>query len=131
MARNDRIRAGQLRHAVQIMNLASEQDTFGGPVTADATVFATVPAKIEAVNGREMYAAQQVVSQVTHRVTVRWLAGVKAKMDVWFTENIGSPAVPVTRKFQILDVQNPDEKHHVLWLMCIERNDSAYEVAGR
>lgn len=129
--KNDRIRAGQLRHRVQLMNLASEQDTFGGPVTADAAVFATVPARIEALSGRELYNAQQMTAQVTHRVTIRWVAGVKAKMDVWFTENIGSPAVAVTRQFQIMDVLNPDEKHHVLLLMCIERDDSAYEVAGQ
>jgi SPP1 family predicted phage head-tail adaptor len=113
------------------MNLASEQDGFGGPVTSDATPFATVWASIEAVSGKELYSAQQMTAQVTHLVTIRWVPGVKSKMDVWFTDLIGSPAAPLTRQFQILDVQNPDEKQHVLLLYCIERDDSAYEVAGQ
>jgi SPP1 family predicted phage head-tail adaptor len=106
------------------MNLASQQDAFGGPITADATVFAMVRASIEALTGRELYQAQQKVSEVTHKVTMRWMSGVKPNMNVWFSE--GTPTV--TRVFQILDVQNPDEKHHVLWLMCLERDASAYEL---
>jgi SPP1 family predicted phage head-tail adaptor len=109
------------------MDLATQQDQFGGPITADAAPFATVRASIEALSGRELYQAQQMVAQVTHLVTIRWMAGLKSKMDVWFSE--GSPVV--TRQFQILDVQNPDEKHHVLLLYCIERDYSAYEIAGQ
>jgi SPP1 family predicted phage head-tail adaptor len=109
------------------MSLPTQQDAMGGPITADMTIFATVRASIEALTGRELYSAQQMVAQVTHRVTIRWMAGVKSRMVVWFTENIGSPATSLTRQFQILDVQNPDEKHHLLWLMCMERDESAYE----
>ena len=131
MPRRDTIRAGKLRHAIQIINLSTQVDQFGGPVTADATVFATVRASIEALSGRELYQAQQVVAEVTHLVTIRWMAGVKAKMDVWFAEGIGSPTVITTRQFQIMHVDNPDEQHHVLLLYCIERDDSAYQGPGQ
>ena len=121
------MRAGALRHVVQLVSLAAQQDSFGGPITADATVFATVRASIEAMSGKELYAAQQMSSQVTHRVTVRWLPGVTSSMDVWFTS--GSPAL--TRQFQVMSILNPDELNKLLVMLCIERDDSKFEVAGQ
>ena len=127
MPRRDVIRAGKLRHRIQLMNPAKQQDQFGGPITADMQTFATVWGSVEMVSGRELYKAQQMVAQVTHLVTIRWLAGVHSKMVVWFSE--GSPII--TRQFRILYIENPDEKHHVLLLHCIEIDESAYEVAGQ
>ena len=119
MSRQTVIRAGELRHVVQIVSLPSQQDSFGGPIQSDAAVFASVRGSVRALSGRELYSAQQMVSEVTHKVTVRWLPGVKAKMDVAFSA--GSPAV--TRYFQILYVLNPDELNKLLVLLCIERDD--------
>ncbi len=127
MSRQTMVQAGKLRHVVQILNLATQQDAFGGPVTADAKVFATLRGSVEALAGKELYTAQQMVAEVTHKVTVRWYPGIKAKMDVWFST--GSPVV--TRQFQIMAVLNPDELNKLLILMCIERDDSAFEVPGQ
>ena len=121
------IQAGRLRHVVQIMSPATQQGLMGGPVTADMVAFATLRASIESLQGRELYSAQQMVAEVTHKVTVRWCAGIKAKMDVWFST--GSPSV--TRQFQILYVLNTDELNKKLVLFCVERDDSAYEVPGQ
>jgi SPP1 family predicted phage head-tail adaptor len=121
------IESGKLRHRIQLISLPKVQGAMGGPITADAPVFAIVWGRIEALSGRELYKAQQMVAQVTHLVTIRWLAGVKSNMEVWFSE--GSPVV--TRQFRILYQENPDEKHHVLLLYCLERDDSAYEGPGQ
>ena len=129
MPQRTKIEAGKLRHTVQIMNLSKVQDSTGGPVTADATVFATVRASIETLSGRELYKAQQMVSQVTHLVTIRWYPGIQSRMLVWFSEPV--EGVTVTRQFRILYTENPDEKHHVLLLYCIEVDESAYEIAGQ
>lgn len=95
------------------------QDTFGGWTIGDDSIFAAdVPAKIETLTGRELYAAQQKVSEVTHKITIRWQPGIVAKMNVlWFDE--------ASRFFQIEDRQDPDGRRIRLELLCIERDDSA------
>lgn len=115
-----RIKAGELRQIIQIVQPTLAQDSFGGwQIDAD-NLYSEVWAKVEALNGRELYAAQQKISEVTHRITIRWMPGVKAKQNVWFD----------SREFQIEAVENPDEIQHLLYLLCIERDDSAREAAG-
>jgi SPP1 family predicted phage head-tail adaptor len=116
------LQAGKLRHIISILRQNLTQDSFGGTVIGDDTVlFASVPAVIETLTGRELYSAQQKVSEVTHRITIRWQPGIRANMNVqWFDE--------IDRFFQIQDVQNPDGVHVLLHLMCIERNDSSRQA---
>jgi SPP1 family predicted phage head-tail adaptor len=111
------------------MQPSKVQDATGGLVTADATLVAEVWASIEHLSGRALYAAQQVVSECTHLITIRWIPGIEAKMLVWFYD-IASPVV-APRQFRIEDVASPDEVHHYLELLVIERDDSSYEVPGR
>ena len=114
------LEAGKLRHRITILRMNLTQDSFGGFQQGDNSVFAQdVPAAIETLSGRELYAAQQKVSEVTHKITIRWQPGIKAKMNVlWFDEDFN-------RFFQIQAVENPDGVHVRLELLCIERNDSA------
>lgn len=116
------IRAGELRHRITIVDPNVKQDTFGDTQASDASIFAeNVPAKIETLTGRELWSAQQKVSQVTHRITIRWMRGVLAKMNVkWFDER--------DRFFQIQAVENPDGRHKRIELLCVERDDSARGV---
>jgi SPP1 family predicted phage head-tail adaptor len=122
------IKAGKLRFPIQLVSRSTVQDAAGGVAPADAVPFATVWANIEGVSQAEVYEALQMTAQVTHKVTIRYLPGVKANMDVVFS-NGASP--DVTRVFTIIAVVNPDERPHVLYLMCLERDDSAYTVAGQ
>ena len=116
-----RIQAGQLRHRISIVRPNLTQDSFGGTQIGDDSLFADrVPASIETLTGRELYAAQQKVSEVTHRITIRWMRGIVAKMNVsWADES---------KFFQIQAVENPDGRHKLLHLLCIERDDSARNV---
>jgi SPP1 family predicted phage head-tail adaptor len=113
------IAAGELRHRISILRMNVTQDSFGGWQIGDDSIFsADVPAKIETLTGRELYAAQQKVSEVTHKITIRWQPGILAKMNVlWSDEG--------NRFFQIEDRQDPDGRRIRLELLCIERDDSA------
>lgn len=116
------IQAGKLRHIVSILRANLTQDSFGGwQIGDDSILAANVPAVIETLTGRELYAAQQKVSEVTHKITIRWQPGIRAQMNVqWFDE--------IDRFFQIESVENPDGVHVLLQLLCIERNDSARQA---
>jgi len=115
-----RIEAGKLRHRVQLVQPTLVQDASGGIEEDQASIFATVWASIEALSGRELYAAQQKVSDVTHKITMRYMAGVTAKLNVRFGN----------REFQIQAVENPDERTKILNLLCLERDSSAREQGG-
>jgi SPP1 family predicted phage head-tail adaptor len=120
MKLKSRISAGDLRQQIKIVDLTNVQDSFGGVAIDSATPFATVWAAVEPLSGRELYTAQQKVSEVTHRITIRWMEGVKARQNVWFND----------RQFQIEAVENPEERNIVLYLLCIELDDSAREQGG-
>lgn len=111
------MRAGELRHVISIQDLDPNGDDFGG--LSVRTDFATnVRAKITALQGRELYRAQQVVAEVTHEVEIRYIPGVKAKMTVLFNG----------RRFEIQAVLNPTERTKELHLLCLERNDGSVGV---
>jgi SPP1 family predicted phage head-tail adaptor len=115
------VRAGDLRHPIQIVKPTLAQDSAGGWEIDQAGVFANVWAAIEPLTGRELFAAQQKVSEVTHKITIRYTPGVLASMNVWFED----------REFQIQAVENPEERNIVLVLLAIERDNSAREQAGQ
>lgn len=125
MARIPQIRSGRLRFPIQIIQRSSQQDAAGGIVGGGAVVFATVWADIETTQGQEIYTALQMTEQITHKVTIRYMPGVRAKMDVVWNDG------DLTHVYTIMDIQNPDGRPHVLYLMCLERDDSAYTVAGQ
>jgi SPP1 family predicted phage head-tail adaptor len=116
------INGTNFRWPIKIVQPNLTRDSFGGTRSDDATVFAEVWAAVEALSattfGRTVYAAQQEVSEVTHRVTIRYLDGIKSSMNVWHRD----------RQFQIQAIVDPDEQQKVLFLLCIERNDSAIET---
>jgi SPP1 family predicted phage head-tail adaptor len=120
MPLNSRISAGQLRHQIKIVDLTNSQDSFGGVAIDSATPFATVWAAVESLSGRDLYTAQQKNSQVTHRITMRWMDGVFARQNVWYGD----------RQFQIEYVENVKELNKILYLFCVERDDSAREQGG-
>jgi SPP1 family predicted phage head-tail adaptor len=112
VAQSSNIAAGKLRHLVQIVTPNSRQDTFGGTNVQDDSNLAELPAAVEALVGRELYAAQQINPEVTHKITIRYMDGIRAKMNVLFRG----------RFFQIEAPLDPDERQRMLILLCIERN---------
>ncbi len=103
------VKAGRLRHRVTLQNAADTADGGGGFTTTWSDV-ATVWAAIEPLKSRERLFAQQLETPVTHRVTIRYRAGVTAKMRLKFG----------ARVFNIRGVINAGERDRTLELLCEE-----------
>lgn len=103
------IRAGSLRHSVVIQERTLTADAYGGRTEAWAT-FATVWANVEPLSSSEQWRAQQVQSSVSHKVTIRYLAGIDSKMRVKHG----------TRYLHIGSIRNVDERNIELELLCTE-----------
>lgn len=68
-------------------------------------------AKIEPLSGAELWRAQQVQGEVTHRITVRFFKGLKA--DWRFRRGL--------RLFEITQVIDRDAKGEYHECLCVER----------
>jgi SPP1 family predicted phage head-tail adaptor len=117
---NSKIESGALRHRVTIVALASgNQDSTGGFSLGDYSPVLECWAEIRTASGSEALGAGAEVSTVQKFVTIRYPdVAITAAMQVVF----GS------RKFQIVSVENPDERPKKLVLRCIEINDSREQI---
>ena len=86
------MRAGSLRHRVTIQRYELAVDE-----------------SVEAVSGREFFASQQVQSEVTHKVTIRFRPGVAADMRIVYGGRVFGIVAPL-----------PDNRGTRLVLMCRE-----------
>lgn len=117
---NTRLQAGKLRQRIQVVDPSSVFDDAGGQLPAWTPFGPPDWAAVEALTGRELYSAQQVVAEVSHKITMRYRIGISSKQAVQFND----------RFFQIQAVLNPDEQTKLLYLLCLERNDSARDAGG-
>ena len=123
MALSNKLQTGKLRHRIEIVQPSGMQDSFGG-VSQDPSLWSKVVttwANIEAMSGRDQFAASEFVSTSTHRITIRYPRGltITNAMYVWFKG----------RTFQITAVLNPDERNKMLYLMAVEVNNSTQQIA--
>jgi SPP1 family predicted phage head-tail adaptor len=93
-----------------------QQDKFGEPIPQWGTV-ATRWGKIEPLSGRELWQAQQVQADVTHRIRLRYFAGLHPKHRFAKAE----PKLGTTRIFSILGTPNPDERKREQLCLCKEQ----------
>lgn len=101
---------GALQHQVYILQRNTRRDANGDFLPP--VVFATCWARVQALTDKYTEKAQQVVTEATHRVTVRYIPGLDTSMQVQFNGRI----------FNIAAILDPDERQVELWLMCYERN---------
>lgn len=109
------MRAGRLRHRVTIQERTGDANAYNEPADTWTDVV-TLSAGVEPISGREFFASQQVHGTVSHRITLRYYAGVTIKHRVKWTD----PATSVARIFDINAVIDRDERHRSLELMCTE-----------
>ena len=100
---------GDLRHRITLQSPPTTQDSYGAP-TGDYTDVATIWANINPISGRELFAAEQFASEITHRVRIRYRAGVTSSMRVKYGD----------RNFEIMYVINEYERDRITQLMCKE-----------
>ena len=109
------MQAARLRHRVSLESQSTSKDTFGQPLQSWATVL-TCWAAVEPLSGRELLAARQMASEVTHRVIVRYQAALAAPRTVMtYRVNFGE------RYFDIREVLNTDERDREVHMLCVER----------
>lgn len=108
------LRAGELRHAVQIQTASSTRDAAGQPVSA-WTVVLTTRAKIENSGGqayKESFSNSSLAAQSTDLLTIRWPGNsitVAPGMRVIFGNNT----------FLVQDVDNVLHRNRVVRLACL------------
>ena len=102
--------AGQLKHKLDIETELSSQDTYGQTTQEWVVFLRGLWASVEPMSGREYFSSQQVNAEVSHRIKIRYKAGIKPKMRVKFG----------TRYFNIVSVIDIREGHREMHLMCTE-----------
>ena len=100
---------GSLRHVVQVQSRTISRDDYGGAQQTWATI-ATRFAKVEPLSGRELWRAQGVTPEATHRVVMRYMEAVTAKCRL----------VHKGKVFQIESVLDVDELRNIMVLICKE-----------
>lgn len=103
------MRAGKLRHRVTVERPQEAAGAYG-EAQVSWEPMATVWASVEPVSGREFFAAAQVQTDITHRVRMRYLAGVTPKHRIRFGE----------RLLDVRLVRNIEERNAELELLCVE-----------
>ena len=104
------MRAGRLRHRVTIQRGTPGRDGFGTEVLAWSTV-ATVWAEVRSNSGHEQVQPnEQIFSNLTHQVTLRYRTGLSAKMRLLWN----------SRFLEIQSVREPDNRLRMMQLDCME-----------
>jgi len=102
------MKAGLMRQRIRLERPSSLADEFGAPVKSWALV-AEVAASVDALSGREFFAADRELADATWRITLRAIPGVTPEPD-WRVTDI--------RSGQIFDVRAvlPSHERAVLTL---------------
>lgn len=103
------MQAGKLNKRVVIQKPVETQDSFGATITTWQSL-GEVWASIQPLSAREAFNIRQVFAEVTHKVIIRYLAGVTPKCQIKY----GS------RTFDIEGVTSPNENGMSMELTCRE-----------
>lgn len=107
------INPGKLNRLVTLRSKTRTPDGAGGFTLGTPTVFARVWAQVEPTSSEERVLAEQRDADITHRVTIRFLPGVSAAMEV------------LLESARILDIvtapYDPSERREFLVFDCLER----------
>lgn len=104
------MRAGNLNKKITIQKLGEAVDDFGGIIESGYTDFATVWASINPVTGKEAFLSNTDFSTVSHKIKIRYLAGIDASMRIFWND----------RKFDVIYSLNYKEANKELEILCKE-----------
>ena len=105
------MQAGKLRHLLTLQQATDVLNARGEAIPGWANV-TDLWGSIEPLSGREGFQAQQMYASATHRVRIRYRAGVVPKMRF----------LKGSREFEIDAVLNVDERNRELVCIATERN---------
>lgn len=99
----------KLTKRIKLQQLGANKNEYG-EVEEDWQDVATVWAEIRPVTGRSFFEAQQINSEISHQVIIRYRPGIKPSMRVLYG----------MRVFDVLYVMNFNESNESIQLMCKE-----------
>lgn len=102
--------AGILRHKIDIEQELLIKNTYGESTQTWVIFKSGVFCSVEPIRGREYFAADEVKSEVTHRIRMRYLFGMRTKMRIKYNN----------RYFNIIDIIDIMERHKEMQLMVTE-----------
>lgn len=91
---------GLCRHRIRIMRPIKTKDDFGADIVTLA-LYATVPAQVEALQGRELEAAQQRWASARYRIRMQFTKQIEREYSIEW------PLASGLLTLDILDVQDP------------------------
>lgn len=99
----------RMNHKLRIETSSESQDAYGA-TTKTWSTFAGVFGEITPATGYERSIVNTTEAQVTHKIRIRWMAGITPKMRVVYD----------SRTFNITSVINDREQSREIHLMCQE-----------
>ena len=105
---------GTLRHRILIEAPSATEDAGGGRAIS-WTTFATVWAEIAQTGGRQLVRAGEVEPQTNYRLTIRYIAGVKAGMRANWNGKL----------IELTGVSDPDGRGRTLVLEGVNRSEAS------
>ena len=101
--------SAQFRHKVSLQSRTTTINSRGEPSHTWST-YGTAWASVEPLTGREHYENRAVQGEVTHKVTMRYRAGVVPENRIVFR----------SRHLEVISVRNIEERNRLLILDCRE-----------
>lgn len=109
MARCDKINSNKFIHRIEIQEPQSVADGAGG-FNETYVKRHDAYAAVEPYRGQERYDQLQARAIITHKITMRYQAGVNIKDQILFN----------SRTFGIIEVINVEERNEYLELLAVE-----------
>lgn len=103
------VNSGELNKKLSLQAPTVTRDTDGAEIITWATL-TTVWGSINPISGKEYWQAQQVNSELTHNIKIRYRSGLNTKMRFLYGNRI----------FNILTIVNPTEKNVEFICKCKE-----------
>lgn len=104
------MRAGDLTHRIDFEQPALAKSTGGAVLRKWEPFRQNVPASVEPLSGRELFLAQSLNSETTHKVTLRFLPGITQLMRIVFQGRI----------FDIVSIANKKERNREIEIIAKE-----------
>jgi len=120
------MRAGDLRHRVTLQRPVESREASGEILTVYQD-YLTVWAAIEPISGREYFAAQQVQSDATARIRIRYRPGINERLRVRHSHG-GSPSI--VDLYDVEAVIEKDARRDELILMVRKRGADGFRTVG-
>ena len=101
---------GKMRQKITLVKPSQSQDSYGEPLAP--TTIATVFAQIQMLSQKYMEKTQIVITESTHKFTIRWMPGLTSDMQIQYDGRV----------FNIEAIFDPTELKRVLIIFCYERD---------